>query len=134
MLKKLFSIFKKEEKVDVEEHMSEPTIITHPPLIERLQPVEPEEEIVVITDPPEIERLLVKEEKTIGERFEVYIGNSEEDVTLVSEDMDFVNLHEAITYAHYVMARDYPEEGKVIFIHEETVDDNGQPVTNRHFC
>jgi hypothetical protein len=119
MLKKLFSVFKKKEEVVVE-----PEVV---------------EEVEIVEEPPAIEILVVDEEEAkdfdvdTSQRFEIYMGETEETVTLVNKDLDFATLDEAKAYANYIITRDYSEQGVVVFIHEETIDENGQPVTNRHF-
>jgi hypothetical protein len=117
MFKKLFNFFKKKQVVNE---------------------VETVEEVEIITDPPQIEMLIVNEEEAkdfdvdTPHRFEIYMGETNDTVTLINKDLDFDTLEEAKAYAFYIIAKDYPNQDLVFFIHEETIDGNGQPVTNRH--
>jgi hypothetical protein len=118
MLKKLFNVFKKKEEPVVE------------PVVETDR-AEWTNDVYVIESVDEEQAKDFDVETSL--KFEIYMGETEETVTLVNDGLDFSNLDEAKAYATYIATRDYKDKGVTIFIHEETIDENGQPVTNRHY-
>lgn len=57
-------------------------------------------------------------------RFEVYMGSTEENMSLISENEDLYSIEEAETFIDYYISKN-PSEGVVIFMYEEAVDENG---------
>jgi hypothetical protein len=92
----------------------------------------------LITTPLKIEALLVDEEGVkefdvdTNFRFEVYVGTDEGSVKLVN-DKDFDSVERAKSFGIDYSTKHYPEQKTVVFVHEETFDENGNRVLNRHY-
>jgi hypothetical protein len=125
MLKKLFNVFKKKQEPVVEPEVEE--------VIETVEPDRAEwtQDVYIIESVDEEQAKSFDVDTKF--RFEVYVGTSEDNVKLVNEH-DFDTVEEAKSFGEIWASKNIDSETMVIiFIHEETIDDNGQSVTNRHY-
>jgi hypothetical protein len=139
MLKKFMNLFKKDVEKVVEESIKKldvEKIVEENEETSNEEVVEPSREEWT-QDVYIIEEVNEEEAKDFDvdteQRFEIYMGETEETVTLVNEGVDFASVEEAKAYANFLAVKNYPKQEVVIFIHEETTDENGVPVTNRHY-